>query len=136
MISNSTALRRSMTVLRFALTLIACHSLSLPAYSEGNVENGRKIAQTHCARCHVIGDYNKFGGIGSTPSFQLLVKRRPDYEARFETFFERPPHPAFVTIKGFGRRMEHLPANAAPVELPLAAVLDLLAFARTLKDFK
>ena len=125
-----------MSVLRFAFALIACHSLSLPAHAEGSVENGRKIAQKHCARCHVIGDYNKFGGIGSTPSFQPLVKRRPDYEARFETFFGRPPHSAFVTIKGFGRRMEHLPANAAPVELPLAAVLDLLAFARTLKDFK
>lgn len=122
-----------MFALRTSLALVAAFSFSIPAASEGNVENGRKISETHCARCHVIGDYNKFGGIGSTPSFQLLVKRRPDYAARFETFFERPPHPAFVTIKGFGRRMEHLPANAAPVELPLSAVLDILAFAKTLK---
>ena len=122
-----------MFALRISFTLAAALSSSAPAQSEGNIANGRQLSQTHCARCHVIGDYNKFGGIGSTPSFQLLVKRRPDYEARFETFFERPPHPAFVTIKGFGRRMEHLPANAAPVELPLSAVLDILAFAKTLK---
>ena len=125
-----------MSLIRLCLALIAVFSFNLPAQSEGSVENGRKIAETHCARCHVIGNYNKFGGIGSTPSFQLLVKRRPDYEARFETFFERPPHPAFVSIKGFGRRMEHLPANAAPVELPLSAVLDIVAFAKTLKNVK
>ncbi len=125
-----------MFALRITLAAIAAFSFSIPALSEGNIVNGQKISETHCARCHVIGDYNKFGGIGSTPSFQLLVKRRPDYEARFETFFERPPHPAFVTIKGYGRRMEHLPANAAPVELPLSAVLDILAFAKTLKTPK
>ncbi|MEM7750848.1 MAG: cytochrome c, partial [Pseudomonadota bacterium] len=74
-----------MFALRTSLALVAAFSFSIPAASEGNVENGRKISETHCARCHVIGDYNKFGGIGSTPSFQLLVKRRPDYAARFET---------------------------------------------------
>ena len=78
-----------MFALRITLAAIAAFSFSIPALSEGNVANGQKISETHCARCHVIGDYNKFGGIGSTPSFQLLVKRRPDYEARFETFFER-----------------------------------------------
>lgn len=125
-----------MTAIRFCLALAAAMPLSQTAHAEGDIETGRKIAETHCARCHVIGNYNKFGGIGSTPSFQLLVKRRPDYIARFETFFERPPHPAFVSIKGIGRRMEYLPANAAPVELPLSAVLDLIAFVKTLKTVK
>ena len=110
--------------------------VATPAVAEDDVERGRQIAQEHCARCHVIGDFNKFGGIGSTPSFQLLVKAFPDYKARFETFFERRPHPAFVTIKGFGRRHPHLPANAQPVELPLAAVSEILAFAETLKPKK
>lgn len=121
---------------RFRTALIAILLYSLPAKSEGRVDVGRKIAELHCARCHVIGDYNKFGGIGSTPSFQILVKRRPDYQRRFESFFERPPHPAFVTIKGFARRMEHIPANAAPIELPLSAIADLVAFAKTLKTAK
>ncbi len=31
-------------------------------------EAGRKMSLEHCARCHVIGDFNPFGGIGSTPS--------------------------------------------------------------------
>ena len=107
-----------------------------PAVADDDIERGRKLAQEHCARCHVIGDFNKFGGIGSTPSFQLLVKAFPDYQARFETFFERRPHPAFVKIKGFARHQPHLPPNAQPVELPLAAVSQILAFAETLKPKK
>ena len=53
----------------------------------------------HCSRCHVIDESNKFGGIGSTPSFQLILGMSDGLE-RFETFFERRPHPAFV--KSFG----------------------------------
>lgn len=99
----------------------------------GNGERGRKIAEEHCSRCHVVGDYNPNGGISSTPSFQLLVKRRPDYRERFETFFARRPHPAFISIKGAGRLLEHLPPNAAPIELPREAIADILAFVETLK---
>ena len=126
---------------RFAIQSVACAVLllaswSTPALSDDDVARGRELAQQHCARCHVIGDFNKFGGIGSTPSFQLLVKAFPDYQARFETFFERRPHPAFVTIKGYARLQPHLPPNAQPVELPLAAVSQILAFAETLKPKK
>ncbi|MGI9383629.1 MAG: hypothetical protein ACR2PO_10775, partial [Methyloligellaceae bacterium] len=46
----------------------------------GDIEKGRKVAEAHCSRCHVVGDFNPNGGISSTPSFQLLVKRRPDYK--------------------------------------------------------
>jgi mono/diheme cytochrome c family protein len=112
-------------------------ALSAPsAWADGDVAQGRKIAEQHCSRCHVIGTYNKYGGIGSTPSFQLLANQFPDYRARFEIFFEEHPHPAFVTIEGYGRRMEHLPPNAAPVTLPLAAVADILAFVETLRTGK
>ncbi len=45
---------------------------------------GRKMPLEHCARGHVIGDFNPFGGIGSTPSFQLLAKRS-DWLERFQT---------------------------------------------------
>jgi mono/diheme cytochrome c family protein len=58
------------------------------AWAEGDVAQGRKIAEQHCSRCHVIGDYNKYGGIGSTPSFQLLANQLPDYRARFEIFLK------------------------------------------------
>ena len=101
--------------------------------SAGDVEKGRKVAETHCSRCHVVGDFNPNGGISSTPSFQLLVKRRPDYKDRFATFYARRPHPAFVTVKGIGRPMDYLPPNAHPVEMTLEDVENVSAFVETLK---
>jgi hypothetical protein len=106
------------------------------AWADGDAAQGRKIAEQHCSRCHVIGDYNKFGGIGSTPSFQLMVNQLADYRERFQIFFDEHPHPAFLTIDGQERRMEQLPPNAAPVKLPLEAVADILAFAETLRKGK
>lgn len=116
----------------YALGVFAVGSLPAAAQS-GDIAKGRSIAEQHCSRCHVVGDYNPTGGISSTPSFQMLVKRRPDYKDRFQTFFARRPHPAFVTIKGLGRLMEYLPANAAPVELSQQDVADVAAFVETLK---
>ncbi len=55
-----------------------------PARADGDPEAGHKMSLEHCARCHVIGDFNPFGGIGSTPSFQLLAKRS-DWLERFQT---------------------------------------------------
>lgn len=63
----------------------------------GDPNAGRMVARQHCARCHVIGDFNPYGGIGSTPSFQLLA-RRSDWLERFQTFYERRPHPVFVRV--------------------------------------
>ncbi|MDA7946026.1 MAG: cytochrome c [Hyphomicrobiaceae bacterium] len=107
----------------------------MPAFAQegGNAANGRDIAAQHCTRCHVVGDINPTGGISSTPSFQLLVKRRPDYKDRFQTFFARRPHPAFLSIKGVGRIRPDLPPNAEPVEMTEEDVEDVLAFVETLK---
>ncbi|HUS95577.1 MAG TPA: hypothetical protein VMX97_02440 [Hyphomicrobiaceae bacterium] len=106
-------------------------ALAGPVAADGDAVSGRKISEQHCSRCHVIGDYNKYGGIGSTPSFQGIVKYMPDYRERFATFFSRRPHPAFLTIKGQRRPMPHLPPNAVPVTLPDTALADLVAFAET-----
>lgn len=103
------------------------------AQQKGNVDAGRKIAATHCTRCHVVGDINPTGGISSTPSFQLLVRRRPDYKERFQTFFARRPHPAFLSLEGVGRIRPDLPPNAQPVELTEEDVVHMLAFVETLK---
>jgi hypothetical protein len=84
----------------------------------------------------VVGSYNPGGGISSTPSFQLLVKRRPDYKERFRTFYARRPHPAFLSIKGIGRIRPDLPPNAMPIELTQEDVLDVSAFIETLKPKK
>ena len=118
-----------------ALALLSPVSPSIArASAAGDAEKGRKIAEQHCSRCHVVGDFNPTGGISSTPSFQMLVKRRPDYRARFSTFFTRRPHPAFISIEGIGRPHEDLPPNAAPIELPPEAIDHIVAFVEELKE--
>ena len=116
--------------------LLCVGASPLAAQDKGNIGNGQKIAEKHCTRCHVVGNYNPGGGISSTPSFQLLVKRRPDYKERFRTFFARRPHPAFLSIKGIGRIRPDLPPNAQPIELTEDDVLDVAAFIETLKPKK
>lgn len=111
----------------FLMLAVGCQS----ALADGDAANGRKLAEQHCSRCHIVGDFNKYGGIGSTPSFQSLANNFPDYKERFRTFFARNPHPSFVIIEG--SVPPELPPNAAPVKLPLQAPADLLAFVEMLK---
>ena len=42
---------------------------------------GEKLTLFHCGRCHVINEKNKYGGIGSTPSFGAL-RTMEDWEDR------------------------------------------------------
>ena len=123
-------------VITLAQVILAASTVVAGAAGKGNVSKGQKIAETHCSRCHVVGSFNPGGGISSTPSFQLLVKRRPDYKERFRTFFARRPHPAFLSIKGIGRIRPDLPPNARPVELTEEDVLDVAVFVETLKPKK
>ena len=97
----------------------------------GDVAAGRKLAIQHCARCHVVGDHNPYGGIGSTPSFQWLVKRA-DYLERFATFFERRPHPVYVRVPGTERPTD-LPSFVAEFTVTAENIEDLIAFVETLK---
>ena len=123
-------------VIALAQIILAMGAVSAQAAEKGNIGKGQKIAEKHCTRCHVVGSYNPGGGISSTPSFQLLVKRRPDYKERFRTFYARRPHPAFLSIKGIGRIRPDLPPNAMPVELTHEDMLDVSAFIETLKPKK
>ncbi len=97
-----------------------------------SVSEGKLVAEQHCSRCHVVGGYNPNGGISSTPSFQLLVNMLKDYEERFDTFFDRPPHPAVIIMKGIKKR-DDLPYNAAPIEINLEDVKNIAAFVKTLR---
>jgi mono/diheme cytochrome c family protein len=107
---------------------------SAQAQAGVDVEKGRKIAITHCARCHVVGDYNRFGGIDSTPSFQMLARR--DYmEERMRTFYERRPHPAFVTVPGVPKWSKS-PPYATPFTVLEEEIDHLVAFVKTLKSWK
>ena len=58
--------------------------LAVPAsaHGDGNAARGKTVAERHCARCHVVGDFNPYGGIGSTPSFQLLAHGAPIIKMR------------------------------------------------------
>ena len=63
------------------------------------LEKGEKLVRQHCTRCHVVGNLNKYGGIGSTPSFGAM-KSLPDWQDRFATFWSLLPHPSVVQVEG------------------------------------
>lgn len=94
-------------------------------------ELGHRVATEHCARCHVVSDANRMGGIGSTPSFKLL-RGMPDWEERYSSFFARNPHPAFVTVEGVSAPRS-LPPNAAPITLTSRQVDALMAYVKAMK---
>ncbi len=90
-------------------------------------DRGKKIASLHCSRCHVIPGRNNMG-IGSTPSFKIMVvSKSDDWRDKFEAFFSLAPHPAFVTIKEL-RTERSGPAIAAPIVLSLREIDDLMAY--------
>ncbi|MHA1152559.1 MAG: c-type cytochrome [Alphaproteobacteria bacterium] len=111
--------------------LLAANFPTASARAGDGAEAGRKISETHCARCHVVGDFNPMGGIGSTPSFQLLAKR-DDWLERFETFFERRPHPVFVRVPDVARWTK-LPSHVKEFAVTPANIKDIIAFVETLR---
>jgi mono/diheme cytochrome c family protein len=114
--------------------IIAVLLIAGPALAEGDVEKGRAVAIKHCARCHVIGSYNPYGGIDSTPSFQGLAKRA-DMAERMSSFFERRPHPAFVRVPDVQKWSKALP-YATPFTVTPEQIEHLVAFTATLKGWK
>jgi mono/diheme cytochrome c family protein len=114
---------------RVVLFLVAL-SWAAPAAAAGDADKGRKIAEIDCARCHVIGDFNRRGGIGSTPSFPGL-KHLDDWRDRFRTFYGRPPHIAYIQIEGIAQP-RNLPDYAAKLKLTLDDTEDLFAFVETI----
>ena len=115
-----------------ALALVAGFVLTASAaLADGDPEKGRVLSEQHCSRCHVIGDFNRFGGIGSTASFQMIVKMK-DAVGRFKSFYARRPHPAFLTVPGVDK-WSKAPAYATEFTITLEQVEDIVAFAKTLK---
>ena len=104
------------------------------ANAAGDAKKGREISIRHCARCHVVGDYNRLGGIDSTPSFQLLA-RRADFVERLQSFYQRRPHPVFVRVPGVPRWSKQ-PPYATPFEVTPAQIEHIIAFVATLKNWK
>lgn len=96
------------------------------------IRKGEDIAVLHCARCHVVGSQNPFGGISSTPSFSLLINGLEDGEERFQSFHNRLPHPSIVRFKGENIDPDK-PVATVPIELEYADIDALVAYAKSLR---
>jgi len=117
--------------LYLAAIAAACAAvLATAARAEGDAQAGRKVSIAHCTRCHVVGDANPYGGINSTPSFQLLAKRA-DWRDRFATFHDRRPHPVFVRMPDVPP-LTNLPSPVEPFTITAKDIEDILSFVETL----
>ena len=96
-------------------------------HAGGVATDGKALARFHCARCHVVPDYNTMG-IGSTPSFKAMVQSpADDWRDKFEAFFSLPPHGNFVRIKEY-RQIRQAPSTVAPIILGLNDLDHLMAY--------
>jgi mono/diheme cytochrome c family protein len=99
----------------------------------GMIAEGERLALRHCGRCHVVNDKNRFGGIGSTPSFGAL-RALPGAKQKFEVFWTLNPHPAFMQVKGQTTPFDPAhPPSAAPVILTQQEAEAIAAFAASIK---
>ena len=86
-----------MTALRHLPAVLAFLCLVLPAAEttraeEGDAVAGKKKAIEICARCHVIGSHNPYGGINSTPSFWIMQEKPHVYDEKLLSVTNRRPH--------------------------------------------
>lgn len=106
-------------------------ALSLPAGAD-DFAPGEKLTLFHCGRCHVINDRNRYGGIGSTPSFGAL-RTLADWEDRMRAFYALAPHPAFTQIEGVTPPFDPArPSPIHPLQLTEEDLERIVAFTRTI----
>jgi mono/diheme cytochrome c family protein len=105
--------------------------IAMPVYADGDAKKGEELSITHCARCHVIGPFNKFGGLGSTPSIPLIAGMEDGYE-RFEPFYDRRPHPVFVSVPGVERWSKDK-TYITEFTVTEQTIEDLMAYVKTIK---
>ena len=120
-----------MTILRFLALVAVCQLIPAGARAGGDVAKGLEISERHCARCHVIGEYNPLGGIDSTPSFYSLARRKDAVE-RLQTFYQRRPHPVFVRVPGVARWSD-TPPYATPFTVTPQQIEHVIAYVLSLK---
>ena len=111
--------------------LLSCGFFPAAAVAEDLHAIGKRVAEQHCARCHVVGEANRMGGIGSTPSFALL-RRMDDWEERYGSFYARNPHPSFITVEGLSVERT-LPPNAQPIDMTMGELDALMAYVTAMK---
>ena len=71
-----------------------CVALSAPAGAAGDAANGRRLADTWCAGCHLIGDENKAAMVDVPPFPTIANTKTPDAVRAF-LFNPHPPMPSF-----------------------------------------
>ncbi len=69
-----------------------CLAVAQAAWAQGDRARGRQLAIDKCSQCHVIGDYNRYGGVNNSPSFYIFAERLEIYRDRLRTFDQRRPH--------------------------------------------
>jgi mono/diheme cytochrome c family protein len=87
------------------------------AMAEPDPKSGMRTAVKWCARCHVIGEYNRMGGIDSTPSFWLMAKQHEGYLPRLRSFQHRRPHKS-MTFKVTAKDIENIIAYILKLDIP------------------
>ena len=97
-------------------TVLLC--LATESAKTDTAVEGFELSVRYCSRCHVIGDFNRLGGIGNSPSFTWMVKS-DDWRERFTTFYMRRPHPVFARVPGYP-----LWSNSDPYYPPFEVTLE------------
>ncbi len=115
----------------FASVLLTFTSLPLSRASN-SAELGFELSRQLCSRCHVIGEYNRMGGIGNSPSFTWMVKSS-DWRERFLTFYSRRPHPVFTRVPGYALWSD-VPPYYPPFEITLDEIDLIVAYVETLRN--
>lgn len=104
-----------------------------PEAAPEQVRLGEELAYRHCGRCHVVGERNRYGGIGSTPSFRAL-RNRAEWRDQFDAFWIYRPHPAFSQIDGVTEPFDPAaPPAAHPLEMTIEEVEAVTAYVSTLE---
>jgi mono/diheme cytochrome c family protein len=88
------------------------------ALAEGDAEEGRKVAQTWCARCRAVDTEKPDGGIDSTPTFFLMSEKLDAYRQRVLTLKARRPHKALDLDEVSNDDLENLVAYIGILERP------------------
>ena len=111
--------------------MLACGGTAGPAIAD-DFAPGEKLTLVHCGRCHVINERNKYGGIGSTPSF-AAIRTLEDWEDRMRSFFALAPHPAFTQVEGITEPFPvERPSPIHPVALTEAEIDVITEYTRTI----
>lgn len=115
--------------------VLLCDAPFAPAQSDdaAALARGETLALLHCGRCHVVSDRNKYGGIGSTPSFGAL-RTIPNWREKFAAFWVYNPHPSFTQVEGVTEPFPaERPPHIAPVELTLEETEAIALFAASIE---